>query len=163
MLAVPRVPCLAQQHCAKPWTPSSAWKPLLRLLSRTNPPMADRTILTKYGRITGQQWIRQRFYEQFDDWLTPQALHYIFTRTPAAAEDGTPIVHPSFERLVFVNPAAANNHLIGEANAFFDELPQRDQRRITRAAQKAAANKAAVKAHTTKRKHKPNTPLIPGI
>jgi hypothetical protein len=123
--------------------------------------MAEPTILTKYGRITGQQWIRRRFYEQFNDWLTPQALHYIFTRTPATTEAGTPIVHASVERLCLINPEAAENHLIGEANAFFDELPARDQRRRRRAEQKAAANKAAVRAHAAKRK--PLSPLIPGI
>ena len=41
------------------------------------------TILTKYGRLTGRQWIRARFQEAMDAWWTPQLDAYLAEAWPA--------------------------------------------------------------------------------
>lgn len=89
-----------------------------------NPSMADRIFVSKYGAITGPEYFRRRFNQQLEDWLPPAALHYVFTRTPAADENSRPIVHADFEYLARVNPEAAANQLITEAHAFFDDIPK---------------------------------------
>ena len=129
-----------------------------------NPSMADRIFVSKYGAITGPEYFRRRFNQQLEDWLPPAALHYVFTRTPAADENSRPIVHADFEYLARVNPEAAANQLITEAHAFFDGLPERDRRRAAYAKQQRIENKAAVAAHVRRRRHpKHHTPSIPGM
>ena len=123
-----------------------------------------RTLRTKHGRLTGQQLIRARFYETLDDWLTPQALHYIFTRTPAVDHNNRPIHDPEFENLVRWHPQAARNQLIGEANAFFAALPERDRKRADFADQQRQQDRSALATHTAKRRRKnAQPPTIPGL
>jgi hypothetical protein len=127
--------------------------------------MTQPTLNTKYGRVTGREWIRRRFYAEFDDWLTPSALHYIFTRTPAVDANGVPITDADFEHIARYHQHAAHNQLISEAKAFFAALPERDRRRADYAALQREQSRAAVKAHVTsarRRKHSA-TPLLPGL
>jgi hypothetical protein len=122
------------------------------------------TILTKYGRVTGREWIRRRFYSEFDEWLTTSKLHYIFTRTPAVDGGGREIFHPEFEDLARYQPDAALNQVIGEGNAFFTALPERDRKRVDFAKQQREQSRAAVKAHVTSRRRKHlKPPTIPGL
>jgi hypothetical protein len=129
-----------------------------------NPSMADRTFVSKYGAFTGPEYFRRRFNEQLENWLSPAALHYVFTRIPAVDDYGRPIVHSDFEYLDRVNPEAAANQLIAEARAFFDGLPERDRRRAAYVKQQRIENQAAVAAHVRRRRNtKPHTPPIPGM
>jgi hypothetical protein len=126
--------------------------------------MPDRRFRSKYGQVTGPEYSRLRFQEQLEDWLSLEALHYVFTRTPAVSEQGKPIKHSDFEYLVQVAPDAAANQLIDEAAAFFQGLPERDRRRAEYAEQQRKENKAAVAAHVRrKRTSTPAHPLLPGM
>lgn len=127
--------------------------------------MPEPLLNTKYGRVTGREWIRRRFYAEFDDWLTPSALHYIFTRTPAVDANGIPITDADFEHIARYNQPAAENQLITEGNAFFNALPGRDRRRADYAAQQREQSRAAVKAHVSsaKRRRHAATPTFPGL
>lgn len=49
-------------------------------MSMTRP---EPTILTKYGRLTGRQWIRARFQEAMDAWWTPQLDAYLAEAWPS--------------------------------------------------------------------------------
>jgi hypothetical protein len=127
-------------------------------------PNPSRTLSTKHGQLTGAQLIRARFYETFDEWLTPQALHYIFTRTPAVDHNDKAIHDPEFENLVRWHPQAARNQLIGEANAFFAALPERDRKRADFADQQRQQDRSALATHTAKRRRKnAQPPTIPGL
>lgn len=127
-------------------------------------PNPSRTLSTKHGQLTGQQLIRARFYETFDEWLTPQALHYIFTRTPAVDHNDKPIHDPEFENLVRWHPQSAQNQLIGEANAFFAALPELDRKRADFADQQRQQDRGAIAAHLAKRSRKHlKPPTIPGL
>lgn len=126
-------------------------------------PKPCRTLRTKHGRLTGQQLIRARFYQTLDDWLTPQALHYIFTRTPALDHNDKPIHDSDFEDLVRWHPDNARNQLIGEANAFFADLPERDRRRVDFAKQEREQSRTAVKAHVSRRRKHVKPPTLPGL
>jgi hypothetical protein len=41
------------------------------------------TILTKFGRLTGREWIRARFQESMDAWWTPQLDAYLAEAWPS--------------------------------------------------------------------------------
>lgn len=124
----------------------------------------SRTLRTKHGRLTGQQLIRARFHETLDDWLTPQALHYIFTRTPAVDHYDRPIYDPEFENLVRWHPQSARNQLIGEANAFFAALPERDRKRADFADQQRQQAREVIATVVAKRRRKNvQPPTIPGL
>lgn len=115
-------------------------------------------------RLPHGSCIRCRFIKDLNDWLTPQALHYVFTRTPAATEDGKPIFDPDFERLARFDPQAADNHLIAEGNAFFDALPERDRRRIEYQATQREQARIEAKAYARARRQRSTTPpTIPGL
>ena len=43
---------------------------------------ADRTFLTKWGRLTGQQWILARFNEELNNWWTPGLDAYLERHWP---------------------------------------------------------------------------------
>ena len=130
----------------------------------TATPNPSRTLSTKHGQLTGAQLIRARFYETFDEWLTPQALHYIFTRTPAVDHNDKPIYDPEFENLVRWHPQSAHNQLIGEANAFFAALLERDRKRTDFADQQRQQDRSAIAAHLAKRSRKHLQPsTIPGL
>lgn len=127
-------------------------------------PKPSRTLSTKHGQLTGTQLIRARFYETFDQWLTPQALHYIFTRTPAVDHNDKPIHDPEFENLVRWHPQSARTQLTAEANAFFAALPERDRKRADFADQQRQQHRSAIAAHLAKRSRKHlQPPTIPGL
>lgn len=121
------------------------------------------TLLTKYGRVTGREWIRRRFYAEFDSWLTTSKLHYIFTRTPAVDVYNTEILDPQFEDLARYQPAAALNQVITEGNAFFAGLPERDRKRADFIKQEREQSRAAVNAHVSRRRKHTKPPTIPGL
>lgn len=121
------------------------------------------TLLTKYGRVTGREWIRRRFYAEFDSWLTTSKLHYIFTRTPAVDANNTEILDPQFEDLARYQPSTALNQVIGEADAFFAALPERDRRRADFAQQQREQSRTAVKAHVSRRRKHVKPPTLPGL
>lgn len=125
--------------------------------------MKESTLPTKFGRVTGRDWIRRRFYAQFNDWLIPQALHYIFTRTPALDHNDKPIHDSDFEDLVWWQPDSARNQLISEANAFFTDLPERDRRRVDFVKQEREQSRTAVKAHVSRRRKHVKPPTLPGL
>jgi hypothetical protein len=52
-------------------------------------PRPETTILTKWGRLTGQQWIRARNREAMDAWLTDELVQYLADNwpTPQQIED----------------------------------------------------------------------------
>lgn len=115
-------------------------------------------------RLSAGSCIRCRFLRDLNDWLTPQALHYVFTRTPAATEDGKPIYDPDFERLARFDTPAAENQLIAEGNAFFDALPERDRRRIEYQATQREQARIEAKAYArARRKRSTPPPTIPGL
>ena len=45
----------------------------------TNP---ESTILTKWGRLTGAQWLEARYQEAMDAWWTPQVEQYVNDHWP---------------------------------------------------------------------------------
>ena len=52
-------------------------------------PSPEATILTKWGRLTGRQWIRARHREAMDAWLTDELVEYLVENwpTPQQIED----------------------------------------------------------------------------
>lgn len=48
--------------------------------------MSSRTFLTKWGRLTGQQWILARFNEALDEWWTPGLAAYLEENWPTPEE-----------------------------------------------------------------------------
>jgi len=81
--------------------------------------MNDPTIHTKYGRVTGQQWFALRTQEAINEWLTPEALHYIFTRTPEKNGENREIIDWKFRVLLSENPSEAMLQLKGEEIDFY--------------------------------------------
>jgi hypothetical protein len=72
---------------------------------------------------------RRRFLAALDEWLTPDALHCIYTRRPAEAFDD-----PAFTELQQLSPDAADLQLLLEEHCFFWDLQQRDRDRAAQAA-----------------------------
>lgn len=113
----------------------------------------------------GNDLMRRRFMAQLDDWLTPEALHAIYTRRPADDQDD-----PAFAELLCVCPDAADLQLLVEEAAFFWDLQQRDRDRAAQAAreqQHLAAFIADSHRHGRPgRRRKPSAPprpTLPGL
>jgi hypothetical protein len=87
------------------------------------------TLLTRWVRLTGSEWIHRRFTEALNDWLTPEALHHIYCRTPYDDGRGNVITDPAFAYLLRDNPAAAFQQLEHEAVAFRIDQAIRDRKR----------------------------------
>lgn len=116
------------------------------------------TLLTKWGRLTAQEWLRRRQSEDMDKWLGPEQLHYVLTRIPFRDANGYEIVDFEFRRLLQDDPDQAHAQLHREFQA--DRIFQA-QRQIQLAAEREA-QKAAVSdfvqqktATSRKRQRKP--------
>ena len=100
-------------------------------------PSPEPTILTKWGRLTGAQWLEARYQHELAEWLTDEALHYIFTRTPYhrieynqhGKEVRVEIIDWEFRRLLEDDPEAAQAQLLEERAAFYADLEVRRTRR----------------------------------
>ena len=95
------------------------------------------TIATKWGRLTGAQWHEARYQHELAEWLTDEALHYIFTRTPYhrieynqhGKEIREEIIDFEFRCLLEDDPDAAHAQLLEEKAAFYADLKVRLARR----------------------------------
>jgi hypothetical protein len=87
------------------------------------------TFNTKFGRVSGPEWIRLRFLEESEKWLTDEALHYCFTRTPYYDANGSEIHDTSFLRLLRESPAEAAKQLSQECDAYLNHLAVGDKQR----------------------------------
>ena len=100
-------------------------------------PSPEPTILTKWGRLTGAQWLEARYQHELAQWLTDEALHYIFTRTPyhrieynqRGQEVRVEIIDYEFRCLLEDNPEAAHDQLMQERAAFYADLEVRRTKR----------------------------------
>jgi hypothetical protein len=87
------------------------------------------TFNTKFGRVTGPEWIRQRFLEEAEKWLTDEALHYCFTRTPYYDANGREIHDTGFLRLLRESPGEAARQLSQECDTYLNHLAVGDKQR----------------------------------
>ena len=87
------------------------------------------TFNTKFGRITGPEWIRRRFLAQAEEWLTDEALHYCFTRTPYYDANGNEYRDYDFIRLLRESPSEAAKQLSQECDAYLNDLAVSDKQR----------------------------------
>jgi hypothetical protein len=87
----------------------------------------DPTILTKWGRVTGQQWLRLRYLEELNEWLSDEKLHYIFTRTPFRDECNREIIDYRFREELIRDPYSAAWQLRQEEAAYYADLQIRYQ------------------------------------
>ena len=100
-------------------------------------PSPEPTILTKWGRLTGAQWLEARYQHELAQWLTDEALHYIFTRTPyhrieynhRGQEVRVEIIDYEFRYLLEDDPEAARAQLLEERTAFYADLEVRRTKR----------------------------------
>jgi hypothetical protein len=116
----------------------------------------DDLILTKWGRITSQEWIRKRQQEELDRCMGPEQMHYVFLGIPFRDANGIEIVDHEFRALLQDNPSAAMSQLECEFHAdrarqsqrAAQALARREAAEATKAAADAQrkADKAAVKA-----------------
>lgn len=88
------------------------------------------TLLTKWGRITSQQYQRRRAQTELEEWLTDEALHYLFTRTPYKDADNHEIIDHHFRYLLQCDPEAAQAQLQREERDYHAWLAEHDCRRI---------------------------------
>jgi hypothetical protein len=117
---------------------------------RTSP----RRFRTKYGLQTGQEWLRSRYLEERDKWLTPEKLHYIFKRIPYHDAYGREIVDYEFIYLLHDDPDAANRQLQKECNAFFADLKLRLARQEREKAEAKELIAQYVKSRRSRRQKK---------
>lgn len=104
------------------------------------------TLLTKWGRLTSQQYQRRRAQVELEEWLTDEALHYLFTRTPYRDADNHKIIDHHFRYLLQQNPAAAQAQLQREERDYHAWLAAHDCHRHRAAADLAAASAAYVRS-----------------
>lgn len=82
------------------------------------------TILTRWGRLTGVQWLQARYQHELAEWLTDEALHYIYTRTPYINANKQEIIDYSFRNLLEADPEAARLQLADEETEYLQWLVQ---------------------------------------
>ncbi|MCE2836525.1 MAG: hypothetical protein LW834_06695 [Cyanobium sp. 49614_E6] len=82
------------------------------------------TILTRWGRLTGTQWLQRRYQQELAEWLTDEALHYIYTRTPYMDAYRQEIIDYPFRDLLETDPQAAQLQLAEEENQYLCWLAQ---------------------------------------
>ena len=87
------------------------------------------TFQTKFGRVTGPEWISRRFLAAAEEWLTDEALHYCFTRTPYYDANGHEIHDTGFLRLLRESPCEAARQLSQECDAYMNHLAVADRQR----------------------------------
>ena len=100
---------------------------------------AERRFRTKWGMLTGSEWIEARYREQLNKWLTPEALHYIYTWTPFCDANGEQVHDLEFLRLLHQDKDEAWAQLRREEVAFRLELAQMRRRRQEQEAAELAA------------------------
>lgn len=93
------------------------------------------TILTRWGRLTGTQWLQRRYQHELAEWLTDEALHYIFTRTPYMDAYRQEIIDYSFRDLLETDPGAAQLQLAEEESRYLHWLAQHLENRKREEAQ----------------------------
>lgn len=103
------------------------------------------TFLTRWGRLTGPEWIRRRFDEASRKWFPPEVLHHAFLRLPYHDSNGQKIVDLDFIRLLSDDPAAAHQQLEHECTDYLNHLAICDRRR--------AEQQALQHQHTTATQH----------
>ena len=82
------------------------------------------TILTRWGRLTGKQWLQRRYQHELAEWLTDEALHYIYTRTPYVNAYRQEIIDYPFRDLLETDPEAAQLQLAEEESQYIHWLAQ---------------------------------------
>ena len=60
----------------------------------------DDLILTKWGRITSQEWLRKRQQEELDRCMGPEQMHYVFLGIPFRDANGIEIIDHEFRQLL---------------------------------------------------------------
>ena len=80
------------------------------------------TILTRWGRLTGKQWLQRRYQHELAEWLTDEALHYIYTRTPYMDAYRQEIIDYPFRDLLETEPEAAQLQLAEEESQYLHWL-----------------------------------------
>lgn len=80
------------------------------------------TILTRWGRLTGTQWLQRRYQHELAEWLTDEALHYIYTRTPYMDAYRQEIIDYSFRDLLEADLEAAHLQLAEEESQYLHWL-----------------------------------------
>ena len=114
------------------------------------------TLLTKWGRLTSQQYQRRRAQAELEEWLTDEALHYLFTRTPYKDADNHEIIDRDFRYLLQCDPEAAQAQLQREERDYHAWLAEHDCRRHRETADLAAASKAYVRSSIKVRDPEPS-------
>jgi hypothetical protein len=51
-----------------------------------SPEAAEPTILTRWGRLTGAQWLQARYEEMMDEWFTADLEAYLAAHWPTAEQ-----------------------------------------------------------------------------
>ena len=97
------------------------------------------TILTRWGRLTGAQWLQRRYLHELDEWLTDEALHYIYNRIPYHDHNRQEIVDLAFRDLLETDPSAAATQLLSEERQYLEWLVQHQEHRKQEEAQAEAA------------------------
>ena len=103
------------------------------------------TLLTRWGRLTSQEYQHRRFQAELEQWLTDEALHYLFTRTPYKDTDNHEIIDHHFRYLLQCDPEAAQAQLQREERDYHAWLADHDRHRHREAADLAAASVAYVR------------------
>jgi hypothetical protein len=125
---------------------------------------SDQTILTKYGRVTSQEWLLLQQRERIAKWLPDHKLHLVLIRAPFKdPSTGIEITDPEFERLLDEDPEAAQRQLQREFDADRAMNLEADrQREIERRrdAQHLRSYVTGKRRSRSKRKHSPQLSLI---
>jgi hypothetical protein len=126
---------------------------------------SDQTILTKYGRVTSQEWLLLQQRERIAKWLPDHKLHLVLIRAPFKdPATGIEITDPEFERLLKDAPDAAQQQLQREFDADRARNLEADRHRDAereRAAQELRSYVSNRRRTRAKRKHSPQLSLIP--
>ena len=99
----------------------------------------DPTIITRWGRLTGPQWLQQRYQHELDEWITDEALHYIYNRIPYHDDNRQEIVDLAFRELLETDPSAAASQLLSEERQYLEWLLQHQEHQKQEKAQAKGA------------------------
>ena len=125
---------------------------------------SDQTILTKYGRVTSQEWLLLQQRERIAEWLPDHKLHLVLIRAPFKdPATGLEITDPEFERLLREDPDTAQQQLQREFDADRATNVEADRRREIdrqRDARQLRSYVSSKRRRPAKRKHSPQLSLI---
>jgi hypothetical protein len=99
----------------------------------------ETTILTRWGRLTGAQWLQRRYQHKLNEWLTDEALHYIYNRIPYHDHNKQEIVDLVFLDLLETDPDVAATQLLSEERQYLEWLVQHQEHRKHEMAQAEGA------------------------